>query len=162
MWRLLFREYRFDTVTREVGLLERVTEESPTSNEDFSDWFQTELARCMALDDDIKCRVVLKRAVHELKDHRVMETKPTADKFPAMRSSLLGTCQRQTAVYLASPVSQLLWKLVLWVRSRSHRILGPQYPWSVVGLFITIRGVGTLEKDKANFGSHPGGRLRPG
>ena len=115
----------------------------------------------MALDDDIKCGVVLKRALHELKDHRVMETKTTADKFPAvMRSSLLGTCQQQTAVYLASPVSQLLWKLVLWVRSRSHRILGPQYPWSVVGLFITIRGVGTQEKDKANFGSHPGRKAK--
>ena len=92
-WRLLHREYKPDTATRKVGLLERVMEDAPTTGEDFGDWFlrwlalvgQTEQARGRRLDDDIKIAMVLKRAPNELRDHLVIETARIADKFPIMR-----------------------------------------------------------------------------
>ena len=39
MGELLFREYRPDLATSKVALLERVMQETPTSNEVFGDWF---------------------------------------------------------------------------------------------------------------------------
>ena len=106
MWRLVFREYRPDTATRKVALLERVMEDSPTSSEEFGDWFvrwldlvsQTELARGRPIDDDIKCAVVLKRSPKELKDHLVMLTATIADKFPVMRE-IVGTWNHSKRSY---------------------------------------------------------------
>ena len=39
MWRLLYREYKPDTATRRVGLLERVMDDQPAPGMDFGDWF---------------------------------------------------------------------------------------------------------------------------
>ena len=39
MWRLLYREYKPDTATRKVGLLERVKDDQPAPGMDFGDWF---------------------------------------------------------------------------------------------------------------------------
>ena len=78
-------------LTERFGL-ERMTEETPTSNEDFRDWFlrwldlfsHTEITRPKAA-DDIKCGVVWKRAPKELKGHLVMQTVTVENKFPLMR-----------------------------------------------------------------------------
>ena len=39
MWRLLFREYKPDTTTTTVGLLETVMDDQPAPGTDFGDWF---------------------------------------------------------------------------------------------------------------------------
>ena len=73
------REYRPNTASRKVSMLERVMEEAPASGESFGDWFfrwleivrACEEARQKMLDDDIKCAVVIKRAPKELKEHLV-------------------------------------------------------------------------------------------
>ena len=39
MWRLLYREYKPDTATRKVGLLERVMDDQLAPVMDFGDWF---------------------------------------------------------------------------------------------------------------------------
>ena len=62
MWKLLYKEYKPDTATRKVGLLERVMDDQPTHGEDFGDWFlkwldlvgECEQARGRTIDDDIK------------------------------------------------------------------------------------------------------------
>ena len=61
MWRLLYREYKLDTATRKVGLLERVMDDQPAPGMDFGDWFlrwldlvgECEKARGRMIDDDI-------------------------------------------------------------------------------------------------------------
>ena len=61
MWRLLHREYKPDTATRKVGLLERVMDDQPAPGMDFRDWFlrwldlvgECEKARGRMIDDDI-------------------------------------------------------------------------------------------------------------
>ena len=70
MWRLLYREYKPDTATRKVGLLERVMDDQPAPGMDFGDWFlrwldlvgECEKARGRMIDDDIKMAVMLKRS----------------------------------------------------------------------------------------------------
>ena len=62
MWRLLCREYKPDTATRKVGLLERVMDDQPAPGMDFGAWFlrwldlvgECEKARGRMIDDDIK------------------------------------------------------------------------------------------------------------
>ena len=62
MWRLLYREYKPDTATRKVGLLERVMDDQPAPGMDFGDWFlrwldlvgECEKARGRMIDDDMK------------------------------------------------------------------------------------------------------------
>ena len=79
MWRILAREYRPDTATRKLGMLERVMEDAPRSGEDFGDWVhrwmdlvgETEKARGRPIDDDIKVAVILKRAPKELRSFGV-------------------------------------------------------------------------------------------
>ena len=39
MWRLLYKEYKPDTATRKVGLLERVMDDQPAPRMDSGDWF---------------------------------------------------------------------------------------------------------------------------
>ena len=61
MWRLLYREYKPDTATRKVFLLERVTDDQPAPRMDFGDWFlrlldlvgECEQACGRMIDDDI-------------------------------------------------------------------------------------------------------------
>ena len=61
MWRLLYRDYKPDTTTRKVGLLERVMDDQPAPEMDFGDWFlrwldlvgECEKARGRMIDDDI-------------------------------------------------------------------------------------------------------------
>ena len=82
MWRLLYREYKPDTATRKVGLLERVMDDQPAPGMDFGDWFlrwldlvgECEKARGRMIDDDIKVAVMLKRSSKELRDHLVLES----------------------------------------------------------------------------------------
>ena len=96
MWRLLYREYKPDTATRKVGLLERVMDDQPAPGMDFGDWFlrwldlvgECEKARGRMIDDDIKVAVMLKRSPKELRDHLVLESPQLANvefKFPVMR-----------------------------------------------------------------------------
>ena len=84
---MLYREYKPDTATRKVGLLERVINDQPAPRMDFGDWFlswldlvgECEKARGRMIDDDIKVAVMLKRSPKELRDHpRVGES--TASK----------------------------------------------------------------------------------
>ena len=93
MWRLLYREYKPDTATRKVGLLERVMDDQPAPGMDFGDWFlrwldlvgECEKARGRMIDDDIKVAVMLKRSPKELRDHLVLESPQLANvefKFP--------------------------------------------------------------------------------
>ena len=64
LWRLLYREYKPDTATRKVGLLERVMDDQPAPGMDFGDLFlrwldlvgECEKARGRMIDDDIKWR----------------------------------------------------------------------------------------------------------
>ena len=80
MWRLLYREYKPDTATRKVGLLERVMDDQRAPGMDFGDWFlrwldlvgECEKARGRMIDDDIKVAVMLKRSLKELRDHLVL------------------------------------------------------------------------------------------
>ena len=39
MWRLLYREYKLDTTTTTVGLLETVMDDQPDPGTYFGDWF---------------------------------------------------------------------------------------------------------------------------
>ena len=81
MWRLLYREYKPETATRKVGLLERVMDDQPAPGMDFGDWFfrwldlvgECEKAHCRMIDDDIKVAVMLNRSPKELRDHLVLE-----------------------------------------------------------------------------------------
>ena len=74
MSRLLYREYKPDTATRKVGLLERVMDDQPAPGMDFGDWFlrwldlvgECEKARGRMIDDDIKVAVMPKRSPKEL------------------------------------------------------------------------------------------------
>ena len=54
MWRLLYREYKPDTATRKVGLLERVMDDQPAPGMDYGDWF----LRCRILLASVKKHVV--------------------------------------------------------------------------------------------------------
>ena len=74
MWRLRYREYKPDTATRKVGLLERVMDDQPAPGMDFGDWFlrwldlfgECEKARGRMIDDDINVAVMLKRSPRSL------------------------------------------------------------------------------------------------
>ena len=67
-------EYKPDTATRKVGLLERVMDDQPAPGMDFGDWFlrwldlvgECEKAHGRMIDDDIKVAVMLKRSPKEL------------------------------------------------------------------------------------------------
>ena len=113
MWRLLYREYKPDTATRKVGLLERVMDDQPAPGMDFGDWFlrwldlvgECEKARGRMIDDDIKVAVMLKRSPMELRDHLVLESPQLANvefKFPVMRGLIQHWCQSRRVFFLSS------------------------------------------------------------
>ena len=87
MWRLLYREYKPDTKTRKVRLLEIVLDDQPAPGMDFGDWFlrrldlvgECEKARARKVDDDIKVAVMLKRSPKELRHHLVLESPQQAN-----------------------------------------------------------------------------------
>ena len=110
MWRLLYREYKPDTATRKVGLLERVMDDQPAPGMDFGDWFlrwldlvgECEKARGRMIDDDIKVAVMLKRSPKELGDHLVLESPQLAIvefKFPVMRELIQHWCQSRRVFF---------------------------------------------------------------
>ena len=73
-------------------MIERVMDSRPADGEDFATWYynwlelvrQTEDVRQKALDDDMKCAVVLKTAPKELRDHLVLESHVIGDDFAKM------------------------------------------------------------------------------
>ena len=73
-------------------MIERVMDSRPADGEDFATWYynwlelvrQTEDIRQKALDDDMKCAVVLKTAPKELRDHLVLESHVIGDDFTKM------------------------------------------------------------------------------
>ena len=75
MWRLLYKEYKPDTATRKVGLLERVIDDQPAPGVNFTDWLdlvgECEHARGRMIDDDTKGALMLKRSPK--KDHLARE-----------------------------------------------------------------------------------------
>ena len=110
MWRLLYREYKPDTATRKVGLLERVMHDQPAPGMDFGDWFlrwldlvgECEKARGRMIDDDIKVAVMLKRSPQQLRDHLVLESPQLANvefKFPVMRELIQHWCQSRRVFF---------------------------------------------------------------
>ena len=101
---MLFREYKPDTATRKVGLLERVMDDQPAPGIDFGDWFLRwldlvggcEKARGRMIDDDIKVAVMLKRSPKELRDYLVLESPQLVNvefKFSVMRELIQHWCQ---------------------------------------------------------------------
>ena len=114
MWSLLFREYKPDTATRKVGLLERVMDDQPASGMDFGEWFlrwpdlvgECEKARGRMIDDAIKVAVMLKRSPKELRDHLVLESPQLANvefKFPVMRELIQHWCQSRRVFFPQKP-----------------------------------------------------------
>ena len=71
VWRLLYNEYRPDTATRKIGLLESAMEDHPLQGRDLSDWFirwldligvcEQARGRLIDVDDDIKIAILLKK-----------------------------------------------------------------------------------------------------
>ena len=84
---MLYREYKPDTATRKVGLLERVMDDHTAPGMDVRDWFlrwldlvgECEKARGRMIDDDIKVAVMLQRSPKELRDHIVLESPQLAN-----------------------------------------------------------------------------------
>ena len=110
MLKSLYREYKPDTATRKVGLLERVMDDQPAPGMDFGDWFlrwldlvgECEKARGRMIDDDIKVALMLKRSTKELGDHLVLESPQLANvefKFPVMRELIQHWCQSRRVFY---------------------------------------------------------------
>ena len=114
MWRLLYMEYKPDTATRKVGLLERVMDDQQAPGMDFGAWFlrwldlvgECEKARGRMIDDDIKVAVMLKRSPKELRDHLVLESPQLANveyKFPVMRELIQHLCQSRRVFFPQKP-----------------------------------------------------------
>ena len=118
IWRLLYREYKPDTATSKVGLLERVMDDQPAPGMDFGDWFLRWLdlvgecgkARGRMIDDDIKVAVMLKRSPKELRDHLVLESPQLANmefKFPVMRELTQHWCQSRRVFFPQKPPMEM-------------------------------------------------------
>ena len=108
MWRFLYREYKPDTATRKVGLLERVKDDQPAPGMDFGDCFlrwldlvgACEKARGRMIDGDIKVAVML----------RSLESPQLANvefKFPVMRELIQHWCQSRRVFFPQKPQSKL-------------------------------------------------------
>ena len=118
MWRLLYGEYKPDTATRKVGLLERVMDDQPAPGMDFGDWFlrwldlvgECEKAHGRMIDDDMKVAVMLKRSRKELGDHLVLESPQLANvecKFPVMRELIQHWCQSRRVFSPQKPPKEI-------------------------------------------------------
>ena len=114
MLKSLNREYKPDTATRKVGLLERVMDDQPAPGMDFGDGFlrwldlvgECEKARGRMIDDDIKVAAMLKRSPTELRDHLALESPQLANvefKFPVMRELIQHWCQSRIVFYPQKP-----------------------------------------------------------
>ena len=145
MWRLLYREYKPDTATRKVGLLERVMDDQPAPGMDFGDRFlrwldlvrECEKARGRMIDDDIKVAVMVKRSPKELRDHLVLESPQLANvefKFPVMRALIQHWCQSRRVFFPQKPPMEV----AVVRKARERATAGKER--EIGGTSIMIRG----------------------
>ena len=95
-WRLLNREYEPKLADSRLVSIEDVMSSQPKSGQDFSDWWygflklidDCESTREKALDDDVKCAVVLKKAPQAMRNHLVQSANEVGSSFPRMRTAI--------------------------------------------------------------------------